>query len=110
LDDPTFNKITKQSGGGIGKVQEMSFKRQVRIAYSLTKPIPFLTANQLKQIMNIRHIRQVILVNLQDIKRSIEFFLALTLVLTGATIGTAIACIVGYKIALLFCGLFGITI
>jgi hypothetical protein len=48
LDDPTFNKITKQSGGGIGKVQEMSFKRQVRIAYSLAGPIPFLAANQIK--------------------------------------------------------------
>jgi hypothetical protein len=110
LDDPTFNKITKQSGGGIGKVQEMSFKRQVRIAYFLTKPIPFLTANQLKQIMNIRHIRQVILVKLQDIKRSIEFFIMLTLVLAGAAIGASIACIIWYKATLFFCWLFDITV
>ena len=88
----------------------MSFKRQVRIAYSLAGPIPFLAANQLKQIMNIRHIRQVILENLRDIKRSIEFLVMLTTVLTSATVTTAIACIIGYKVALLFCGLFGITI
>jgi hypothetical protein len=60
--------------------------------------------------MNLKHIKHVILVNLRDIKRSIEFFLALILVLTGATIGTAIACIIGYKVALLFCGLLGIAI
>jgi hypothetical protein len=60
--------------------------------------------------MNLKHIKDVILVNLGDIPRIVEFFLTLTLVITGATIGTAIACIVGYKVALLFCGLFGIAI
>jgi hypothetical protein len=60
--------------------------------------------------MNIRHIKQVILVNLRDIKRAIEFLFMLTLVLTSATVITAIACIIGYKVALFLCGLLGIAI
>jgi hypothetical protein len=60
--------------------------------------------------MNIRHIRQVILENLRDIKRSIEFFIMLTLVLAGAAIGASIAGIIWYKATLFLCWLFGITI
>jgi hypothetical protein len=60
--------------------------------------------------MNLKHIKHVILVNLQDIKRSIEFLVMLALVLTSATVITAIACIIGYKVALFLCGLLGIAI
>ncbi len=60
--------------------------------------------------MNIRHIRQVILENLRDIKRAIEFLVMLTFVLTSATVIAFIAGIIGYKVALLFCGLLDIAI
>jgi hypothetical protein len=60
--------------------------------------------------MNLKHIKHVILVNLRDTQRAIEFFLTLIVVLTAATIGTAIACIIGYKVALFLYGLLGITI
>ena len=60
--------------------------------------------------MNLKHIKDVILENLRDIKRAIEFLVMLTTVLTCATVTTAIACIIGYKVALLFCGLLGIAI
>ena len=60
--------------------------------------------------MNLKHIKDVILENLRDIKRAIEFLVMLTTVLTCATIITAIACIIGYKVALFLCGLLGIAI
>jgi hypothetical protein len=60
--------------------------------------------------MNLKHIKDVILVNLGDIPRIVESLFMLTLVLTSATVITAIACIIGYKVALLFCGLLGIAI
>ena len=72
---------------------------------------PVLTANQLKtKQMNLKHIKHVILENLRDIKRAIEFLVMLTFVLTSATAIAAIACIISYKVALLFCGLLGIAI
>jgi len=60
--------------------------------------------------MNLKHIKDVILVNLQDIKRSIEFFVMLTLVLAGAAIGASIAGIIWYKATLFLCWLLGIAI
>ena len=60
--------------------------------------------------MNIGHIRQVILENLRDIKRAIEFLVMLTFVLTSATVIAFIAGIIGYKVALFLCGLLDIAI
>jgi len=60
--------------------------------------------------MNLKHIKDVILVNLGDVPRIVEFLFMLTLVLTSATVITAFACIIGYKVALFLCGLLGITI
>ena len=60
--------------------------------------------------MDLQKIRHVILENIRDIKRAIEFLVMLTFVLTSATVITAIACTIGYKVALLFCGLLGIAI
>ena len=60
--------------------------------------------------MNLKHIKDVILENLRDIKRAIEFLVMLTFVLTSATVIAAIACIIGYKVTLFLCGLLGIAI
>jgi len=60
--------------------------------------------------MNLKHIKDVILENLRDIKRAIEFLVMLTFVLTSATAIAAIACIISYKVALFLCGLLGIAI
>jgi len=60
--------------------------------------------------MKLKHIKHVILENLRDIKRAIEFLVMLTLVLTSSTVIAFIAGIIGYKVALLFCGLLGIAI
>ena len=60
--------------------------------------------------MNLKHIKDTILVNLGDIPRIVEFLFMLTLALTSATIITAIACIIGYKVVLFLCGLLGIAI
>jgi hypothetical protein len=60
--------------------------------------------------MNLKHIKDTILVNLGDIPRIVEFLFTLTLVLTSAIVITAIACIIGYKVALFLYGLLGIAI
>ena len=51
--------------------------------------------------MNLKHIKDVILVNLGDIPRIVEFLFLLTLAFIG--------CSVGYKIGIFLCGLLGIA-
>jgi hypothetical protein len=52
--------------------------------------------------MNLKHIKDVILENLGDIPRIVEFLFLLTLAFIG--------CSVGYKIGIFLCGLLGIAI
>ena len=58
--------------------------------------------------MNLKHIKNVILVNLGDIPLIVEFLFLLTLALTVAITCTIIGCSVGYKIGIFLCNLLGL--
>jgi len=60
--------------------------------------------------MNLKHIKDVILENLRDIKRAIEFLVMLTFVLTSASIVASIVGIIWYKATLFLCWLLDIAI
>jgi hypothetical protein len=60
--------------------------------------------------MDLKRIKQAILVNLSDISEGLSWLLMLLLTLIVATTFTLIACLVSYKIVIFLCVSFGIKI
>ena len=83
----------------------------IKRACTRTGSIPVLTANQLKtNQMNLKRIKQAILVNLSDISEGLSWLLMLLLTLIVATTFTLIACLISYKVVIFLCVSFGIKI